>query len=208
MQERVARYAREGRLGELPPILTFQSVIDFTVSTRAIITALYVHLPRNGSELVLFDINQAAKFGPLLRSATETVLTRILPPAPRNYRTTVITNASPDSAEVVARVTEAGETSEQTTPLDLVYPPDVFSLSHVALPFPMSDSLYGMQPDNSEDFGIKLGAMAVARRTGRAHPQPGFAAAGGVESVLSIRAPAHRRRYSLRSGGYSSRALS
>ena len=135
-------------------------MIDFTVSTRAIITALYVHLPRNGSELVLFDINQAAKFSPLLRSATETVLTRILPPAPRNYRTTIITNASPDSAEVVARVTEAGQTSEQTTPLDLVYPPDVFSLSHVALPFPMSDPLYGMQPDNSEDFGIQLGAMA------------------------------------------------
>ena len=58
----------------MPPILTFQSVIDFTVSTRAIITALYAHLPANGSELVLFDINRTVKFGPLLRSASETVL--------------------------------------------------------------------------------------------------------------------------------------
>ena len=57
-------------------------------------------------------------------------------------------------------MTEAGETSPSTTPLGSVYPPDIYSLSHVALPFPMSDSLYGLFPDNSEDFGINLGAMA------------------------------------------------
>ena len=32
------------------------------------ITSLYAHLPANGSELVLFDLNRNAKFGPLLRS--------------------------------------------------------------------------------------------------------------------------------------------
>ena len=36
----------------------------------------------------------------------------------------------------------------------------MYSLSHVALPFPPSDALYGMQPDPSEDFGINLGAVA------------------------------------------------
>jgi hypothetical protein len=30
----------------------------------------------------------------------------------------------------------------------------------VALPFPMSDSLYGLKPDEREDFGIHLGAIA------------------------------------------------
>ena len=52
-------------LSDLPPIITFQSVMDSTVSTRAIISALYVHLPANGSELVLFDLNRSTKFGPL-----------------------------------------------------------------------------------------------------------------------------------------------
>jgi alpha-beta hydrolase superfamily lysophospholipase len=160
IQDRVARYAGDGRLGRLPPILTFQSIIDFTVSTRAIISALYVHLPQNGSELVLFDLNQAAKFSPLLRSATETILTRILPEPPRRFRTTIVTNASLGSSEAVATVTEAGETTERTTPLGLSYPAEIFSLSHVALPFPMTDSLYGLYPDSSEDFGINLGAMA------------------------------------------------
>ena len=57
-----------GGSSELAPVLTFQSVVDFTVSTRAIVNALYVNLPENGSELVLFDLNRNAKFGPLLRA--------------------------------------------------------------------------------------------------------------------------------------------
>ena len=79
LQQQIAQYATAGRLVELPPILTFQSVVDFTVSTRAIINALYANLPANGSELVLFDLNRNAKFGPLLRSSTDTILARLLP---------------------------------------------------------------------------------------------------------------------------------
>jgi hypothetical protein len=153
-------------LADLPPVITFQSVMDSTVSTRAIISALYVHLPANGSELVLFDLNRSTKFGPLLRSASDTLLDRLLPAPPRQFRTTIITNASPDSNEVIERVTEAGATTEQTRELGLFYPIDVFSLSHVALPFPTSDSLYGLQPDPAEDFGIHLGAIAARGERG------------------------------------------
>jgi alpha-beta hydrolase superfamily lysophospholipase len=160
LQDRTARAGREGKLGRLPPILTFQSVVDFTVSTRAIISALYARLPANGSELVLFDINRAAKLGLLLRSASETVLSRILADPPRNFGTTIITNAAPDTYEVVKRVTEAGALDEQVRPLGLAFPDGIFSLSHVALPFPMNDSLYGMRPDDNDEFGVNLGAIA------------------------------------------------
>ena len=166
LQQQLAQYAGEGRLAELAPILTFQSVVDFTVSTRAIVNALYVNLPANGSELVLFDVNRNTKFGPLLRSSTDTVLARLLPNAPRSFRTTVITNVNPDSAEVVERVTEAGATTEQTRPLGLRYPREVFSLSHLALSFPMNDSLYGLQPDSEAEFGIHLGSMATRGERG------------------------------------------
>jgi alpha-beta hydrolase superfamily lysophospholipase len=160
LQEHIARAGRAGLLDRLPPVLTFQSVVDFTVSTRAIISGLYAHLPANGSELVLFDINRGATLGPLLRSASETVLSRILAPPPRKFRTVIITNASADTYKVVEKVTEAGAVTEQTTELALAFPPGIFSLSHVALPFPMSDSLYGMEPDKSEDFGVNLGAIS------------------------------------------------
>ena len=61
--QQITRLARENRLDRLAPVLTFQSVIDFTVSTRAVVSALYALLPPNGSELVLFDVNRSAKFG-------------------------------------------------------------------------------------------------------------------------------------------------
>ena len=166
LQAQVTQYAREGLLTGLPPIITFQSVVDFTVSTRAIVNALYVHLPANGSELVLFDFNRSARFGPLLRPGNEDVIARLLPDPPRQFRTVIITNAGPGQREVVERVTEPGATKEQIRDLGLVYPLDVFSLSHVALPFPMSDSLYGMEPDSTEDFGVNLGALATRGERG------------------------------------------
>jgi len=160
VQQQIARYAREGKLVQLPPILTFQSIVDFTVSTDAIVSALYAQLPSNGSELVLFDLNRNAKFGQLLRTASETALTRLLPPPPRLYTTAIIANVDADSSEVAERRTEAGAVTEQSRALALFYPPGVYSLSHVALPFPISDSLYGMQPDPAESFGVNLGAIA------------------------------------------------
>jgi hypothetical protein len=115
--------AGEGRLDRLPPILTFQSVVDFTVSTPAALSALYAHLPSNGSELVLFDLNRAAVLGSLMRNAAETVLSRILAAPPRQFRTVLITNAAPDAYDVVERATEAGAVTENTRLLALAFPP-------------------------------------------------------------------------------------
>jgi alpha-beta hydrolase superfamily lysophospholipase len=166
LQAQIDRHARDDNLKGLPPVLTFQSVVDFTVSTRAIVTALYANLPKNGSELVLFDLNRHVKFGPLLRAGTDTMVARLLPEPPRNFGTTVITNASRQSERVVARTVEAGSTAETVRELDLVFPPGVFSLSHLAIPFPLSDPLYGLQPDTTEDYGANLGAMATRGERG------------------------------------------
>jgi alpha-beta hydrolase superfamily lysophospholipase len=166
LQGDIARHARAGRLGELPPVLTFQSLVDFTVSTRAIVTALHAQLAPNASELVLFDVNRNAKVSPLLRGHFETALDRLLPAPPRPFRTTIVTNASPDSAEVVERVVEAGATAERTRMLALTYPREVYSLSHVALPFPVTDPLYGMAPTGDESYGVSLGTMTTRGEVG------------------------------------------
>jgi len=166
LQAQIASHADDGSLSRLAPVLTFQSVVDFTVSTRAIVDALYRNLPANGSELVLFDLNRTAKFGPLLRRSAETVMTRLLPDPPRNFTTTVISNEGSADGEVIERVIKAGTTTEQVRALGLHYPREVFSLSHLALPFPLSDALYGMQPESDEDFGVNLGAMATRGERG------------------------------------------
>lgn len=159
LQQEIARRARDGGLDALPPILAFQSVVDFTVSTPAIVSSLYAELPANGSELVLFDLNRQAKLGLLLRPDTDTVIERLLPPAPRRYATTVVTNAAQAGGEVEAQRVAAGATAEERRPLGLAYPRGVFSLSHVAVPFPPTDGLYGSQPDPAEDFGVHLGNL-------------------------------------------------
>ena len=63
------RLAADGRLKDLAPVLTFQSLVDATVSTDAIVHRLYDRLPANGSELVLFDINRVGHARALPRAA-------------------------------------------------------------------------------------------------------------------------------------------
>ncbi|PWS35013.1 hypothetical protein DFH01_22045 [Falsiroseomonas bella] len=166
LQEQTRRLAAAGRLDGLAPVLTFQSVVDATVSTPAIVNALYALLPANGSELVLFDLNRDAKLGPLISPQAAQAVDRLLPPAPQRFRMTRITNVTPDSAEVMAEVTEAGETATRMVPLDLAWPRELYSLSHIALPFPVDDWLYGLVPDPADGVGFNLGALAARGERG------------------------------------------
>jgi alpha-beta hydrolase superfamily lysophospholipase len=166
LHAQLERLAAAGALGRLPPVLTFQSVVDATVSTPAVLSRLYARLPANGSEIVLFDLNRNTRFGPLFGAGADAALERILPPAPRDFAVTVLANISPATTEATARRTPAGTSAVDETPLGLAWPRDVFSLSHVALPFPPQDGLYGNEPDPADDFGVRLGAIAVRGERG------------------------------------------
>lgn len=161
LQEQIGRAARENRLANLPPVLAFQSVMDSTVSTRAVVSGLFDQLPANGSELVVFDINQAASFRPLFKPSSWTATTALLPVAQRRYSVTIITNAGEHSFSTVAKITPAGSTRETVVPLAQSWPQDVYSLSHVAVPFPPDDDLYGREPRVKNRYGISLGTIAL-----------------------------------------------
>ncbi|MCW1825299.1 alpha/beta hydrolase [Enterobacter asburiae] len=161
LQEQIGRAAREQRLGQLPPVLAFQSVMDSTVSTRAVVTGLFDQLPANGSELVVFDINQAASFRPLFKPSSWTATSALLPVAQRRYSVTVVTNVDKHSSSAVAKTTPAGSTRETVVPLAQSWPQDVYSLSHVAVPFPPDDDLYGREPGVKNRYGISLGTIAL-----------------------------------------------
>jgi alpha-beta hydrolase superfamily lysophospholipase len=135
LQDGIASAAGDGKLSRLPPVLTFQSAADSTVSTPAVVSEFYARLPPNVGELVLFDVNRATPLDLLLRPAAETKLDRILPPPPRNFRTTIIANEGAANGEAVERVVEAGAATETARPLGLAYPAEVYSLSHIALPY-------------------------------------------------------------------------
>ena len=166
LQEQIAALAEKGRLTNLPPILTFQSAVDSTVSAPAVVTALYTKLPANGSELVLFDVNRYARVNPLLGAGADVAIDRMVPAAPRSYGTTFIVNDPANVEEVVARVTPALSTQEHIEAVGLAYSRELYSLSHVALPFPVTDALYGMQPSPDENFGVQLGTLMPRGETG------------------------------------------
>lgn len=165
LQAQLDRLSQAGRLAGLPPVLTFQSVVDATVSTPAVLSRLYALLPDNGSELVLFDLNRSVKFGPLFAPGADGALERILPPAVRRHAVTVVGNDGEGLAAVARRV-PAGGTAEEVRPLGVEWPRSVYSLSHVALPFPIGDGLYGGEPDPADAMGVALGALAVRGERG------------------------------------------
>jgi alpha-beta hydrolase superfamily lysophospholipase len=154
LDEQLAAAAASGRLQELPPILTFQSLVDTTVRTDAVVDTLYARLTREGSELVLFDVNRQSR----IQSFFRTGATMAIPAAAGRYQLTVITNASAATPEVVARSIAPGATTGPETPLGLSWPPGVFSLTHIALPFAPDDAVFGASGPGGAQ-GLFLGAL-------------------------------------------------
>jgi alpha-beta hydrolase superfamily lysophospholipase len=157
----IKRLETEGRLSKIPPILAFASVLDTTVSTAALVDTLFNHLPANGSELVLFDLNRLAVFSTVFKPGDRAFLGTLFNQDPRAYRLAIITNANPNTRAAVEESVAPKGHDVVTTPLDLEFPPGVFSLSHIAVPFAIDDPLYGLQPNESESFGIRLGTLAL-----------------------------------------------
>ena len=82
------------------------------------------------------------------------------------FAVTVVGNAAEDASTDEARTVAAGASETQLVALGRLYPKDLYSLSHVALPFPLQDGLYGSEPSGSEDFGVRLGMVAVRGERG------------------------------------------
>lgn len=158
---RIEALAADGPIETLPPTLVFLSTVDATVSTSAVVDRLLRHLAPERHELVLFDINREAVRSNVLIDDPGPLTGQVMADATLPFAVTLIANADPGSRQVVARrkppFSPAG-TAE--SPLNLAWPPGVISLSHVALPFPPDDPLYGQRPPGNEDL-LFLGEMAI-----------------------------------------------
>ena len=134
--------------------------MDSTVETWATIDRLYGFLGENGSELVLFDLNRHAVVRPFLKRDYEAPVAALFRDTARAYRLSLVTNAGPETAEVVDRSAAAHSQTLRQTALGLSWPPEIYSLSHLAVPFRPDDPLFGIQPDSRTDYGERLGLLA------------------------------------------------
>jgi alpha-beta hydrolase superfamily lysophospholipase len=166
LQEKIAQKEKNKQLEKLPPVLTFQSLVDATVNTDAIENYFYRYLPKNNSELVLFDLNRHANFIPITKNSASTYLQHTFGAGPHPYHFVKISNRSSSTMAVSEWRQAAGEITVKERPLDLAYPAGVFSLSHVALPFPIDDPTFGLEPSMDEFYGIRLGSVSLRGETG------------------------------------------
>lgn len=165
-QQLMAVAEQPERLAALPPILTFQSLVDGTVSTQAIASELYDRLPANGSELIIFDTNDSLGISEMLQPSVTQLRERLMSPTQRDYaRTLIAVRGLGDSR--LRSITLAQQASvPQEHPIEARYPAGLISLSHVALPFPLDDALYGQQPTPLENYGLNLGALNMRGERG------------------------------------------
>jgi esterase/lipase len=161
----VLRLANGQPIRGFPPVLAFLSTVDSTVLADAVVDALLEHLAPEGHELVLFDVNRYASVQSLLVTDPGPLTQRLLSLPTRPFGLTVITNATPETLQVKELRAAAGSEAQATRLLDLAWPQTVFSLSHVALPFPPDDPLYGYET-NAAAQHVQLGRIEVRGENG------------------------------------------
>ncbi len=141
-----------GQIDKFPPVLSFASIVDDTVPINAVINRLYDKLPANGSELVFFDVNRDSDTQLFIKTSFDQDLQSFLEQDDLHYGVTLVTNRSPDTREMQARTRDPGANNWREEDLSLEWPPNIYSLSHVALPFPPDDSIYG--PSSGDSFTL------------------------------------------------------
>ena len=163
---RIAEYSNAGSKADFPPILVLKSAVDATVSTDAVIDRLLKHLPSNKNELVLFDINRYAMKSTLLVSDPAPLTMRTMSDDTLPFGVTLLGNENEESNRVIARYKTAfSKEIAQTEDLGLAWPRGVISLSHVAVPFPPDDPLYGQYPPDNKNI-LFLGQMSIKGERG------------------------------------------
>ena len=154
-----------GKLNRFPPVLAFQSIVDSTVSTNAVVDGLFAKLPSGGHELVLFDINRLSEVEQVLIKDPKSSIEAKLNDPGLSFAISLVTNASEKSRDIIALQNKPGDYTITRKLLDMKWPFNLYSLSHIALPFPMNDPLYGII-DSGDLLKIQLGNMDLRGERG------------------------------------------
>ena len=155
---RLETRAGSGPVAGFPPTLVFLSSADATVTVEAVLDNLLDHLAPEGHELFMFDVNRHQLRDAVLVYDAGPLTTRLLASDRLPYRLQLLTNADDGSEMLVRRDKAAMSAEAKIEPVVLTWPEGVISLSHVAVPIPPDDPLYGHRPPDDESV-LHLGNM-------------------------------------------------
>ncbi len=155
-----ARLAKLGNGADaFPPVLAFMSLADATVLVEAVVSGLFDRLTKPENELVVFDINRQARMRDFFRTDPAGHLRLLTERETTPYRVSVISTLD-ETANILDEWSRPGGATEpEITDLELEWPRGFYSLSHVAIPFPPDDPIYGFLPNPDENYGIPLGML-------------------------------------------------
>ncbi len=164
LQSALADAIESGRIDRMPPVVTWQSVVDSTVGADGTAETLYPALKGSQHRLVLFDVNRYQGLGSVQRPTARALIER-LRNGTRGYTLEIVTNTDPKSTRVsVVRLTPAGSESVRDAGLD--WPGNLVSLGHVAMPFPSNDPVYGFMPGSGRDGLPSIGSWLLRGENG------------------------------------------
>jgi alpha-beta hydrolase superfamily lysophospholipase len=164
LQESLVNAAESGRIEQMPPVVTWQSVVDATVGADGVADVLYARLRGAAHRLVLFDVNRQGAVGSVQRPGAGALIERVSA-ARRGYTLDVVMNTSAQERSVsVRRLTPDGGVSVRET--NLQWPETLVSLSHVAMPFPPDDPVYGLNPGSGRDGIPSIGSWLFRGENG------------------------------------------
>lgn len=163
VQAQIGKLTAAGRLGDVPPILAFESEADATVTATAVKRELFDRLESKDAEVVLFDVNRVFEHEGLVDQPSGFV-TALAGPR-HNYAVSILTNRSGEELAAVVRHRAALSDAVTVEDIGLNWPKDVYSLSHIALPFPPYDPLYGDGTATSLD-SLNLGRAILRGEEG------------------------------------------
>ena len=166
LDSRIQRLHAEGPIETLPAVVVFQSVVDSTIPPAGVVDRLLSKLAPGRADLVLFDVNRNAPEGLFRNTSHDAFLQSLVDDPGLPFGLTVVTNVSPESREVRVRRREAGGSGWSETDLGLAWPPMVYSLSHVALPFPPDDPVYGSGEGTTDETVLNIGGVAARGERG------------------------------------------
>jgi alpha-beta hydrolase superfamily lysophospholipase len=159
---------REARLGDMPRVIAFQSIVDSTITAPAVIRGLLGRLPAKEHELVVFDINRGESLEGWIAPGPLQDLEKLRAAVNLPFRVTLVANRSRGSRAVAAYTRAAGESGVRVENLPYEWPAGVFSVGHVSLPFPADDPVYGLKAGE-----FNLGSLAARGEAGALVVAPG-----------------------------------
>ncbi len=147
-------------------MIGFASMVDSTVVVKETVENLYKRFTKknNRNTLVLFDINHHFASHRLVKHSVDSALQELREVlANTHYRFDLISDLNSTDGSLMQITTRNGK-KKTSKKLDLYWPPQLFSLSHLAMPISSNDPLYG-DKNAPKSPGLTLGHMALYGET-------------------------------------------